>query len=60
MDPTNKVLIFTKSVKLIDMLEFHLDNQRKKSLEFDFGLFIRNPHRLWICQIRWVNETGRT
>ena len=60
MDPTNKVLIFTKSVKLIDMLEFHLDNQRKETLELDIDLLIRNPHRLWICQIRWVNETGRT
>ncbi|KAJ8516205.1 hypothetical protein ONZ45_g6480 [Pleurotus djamor] len=26
-DPTNKVLIFTKSVKLLSMLEFHLNNR---------------------------------
>ena len=26
-DPTNKVLIFTKSVKLLEMLEFHLRAQ---------------------------------
>ncbi|KAA1466811.1 hypothetical protein DENSPDRAFT_831699 [Dentipellis sp. KUC8613] len=26
-DPSNKVLIFTKSVKLLDMLTFHLDKQ---------------------------------
>ena len=28
-DPANKVLIFTKSVKLLDMLEFHLKRQSK-------------------------------
>lgn len=26
-DPSNKVLIFTKSVKLLDMLDFHLKTQ---------------------------------
>lgn len=26
-DPTNKVLIFTKSVKLLEMLDFHLQSQ---------------------------------
>ncbi|KZT05235.1 uncharacterized protein LAESUDRAFT_235454 [Laetiporus sulphureus 93-53] len=30
-DPLNKVLIFTKSVKLLDMLDFHL---RSRSIEF--------------------------
>ena len=29
-DRTNKVLIFTKSVKLLEMLEFHLGAKRKK------------------------------
>jgi hypothetical protein len=28
-DRTNKVLIFTKSVKLLEMLEFHLGAKRK-------------------------------
>jgi hypothetical protein len=28
-DRTNKVLIFTKSVKLLEMLEFHLSAKRK-------------------------------
>ena len=28
-DRTNKVLIFTKSVKLLDMLEFHLGSKSK-------------------------------
>ncbi len=28
-DGSNKVLIFTKSVKLLDMLEFHLKRQSK-------------------------------
>jgi hypothetical protein len=32
-DHTNKVLIFTKSVKLLDMLEFHLNtNSMHKTL----------------------------
>lgn len=29
-DPTNKVLIFTKSVKLLEMLDFHLKSQSKQ------------------------------
>ena len=32
-DPTNKVLIFTKSVKLLEMLEYHVKRKRKESLE---------------------------
>ena len=31
-DRTNKVLIFTKSVKLLEMLEFHLGAKRKTVL----------------------------
>lgn len=31
-DPTNKVLIFTKSVKLLDMLDYHLSKNGKISL----------------------------
>ena len=37
-DPTNKVLIFTKSVKLLDMLEFHLNRQRKEPFELHICL----------------------
>jgi hypothetical protein len=32
-DSTNKVLIFTKSVKLLEMLEYHVKRKRKESLE---------------------------
>ena len=32
-DSANKVLIFTKSVKLLDMLDYHLRNHRKESRE---------------------------
>lgn len=31
-DRTNKVLIFTKSVKLLDMLEFHLNTNSMKKI----------------------------
>ncbi|KAI0255595.1 P-loop containing nucleoside triphosphate hydrolase protein [Lactifluus subvellereus] len=34
-DPTNKVLIFTKSVKLLDMLEFHLKRQHYGFVKLD-------------------------
>ncbi|KAI0270605.1 P-loop containing nucleoside triphosphate hydrolase protein [Gloeopeniophorella convolvens] len=34
-DPTNKVLIFTKSVKLLDMLEFHLRRQHYGFVKLD-------------------------
>jgi len=47
-DSLNKVLVFTKSVKLLDMLDFHLKAQ---------GMTFRGlpePHwlvsRLWVCQ----------
>ena len=30
-DRTNKVLIFTKSVKLLEVLEFHLGAKRRKT-----------------------------
>jgi SNF2 family DNA or RNA helicase len=42
-DPTNKVLIFTKSVKLLEMLEFHLKGRRKESLELHIGLTYQEP-----------------
>ena len=32
-DPVNKVLIFTKSVKLLEMLEHHLKGHRKESCQ---------------------------
>jgi hypothetical protein len=32
-DSANKVLIFTKSVKLLDMLEHHIKSRRKESRE---------------------------
>lgn len=34
----NKVLIFTKSVKLLKMLEFLLERQRKELLELYIGV----------------------
>ncbi|KAF8258164.1 P-loop containing nucleoside triphosphate hydrolase protein [Lactarius quietus] len=34
-DPTNKVLIFTKSVKLLDMLEYHLKRQNYGFVKLD-------------------------
>ncbi|TFY76961.1 hypothetical protein EWM64_g7051 [Hericium alpestre] len=34
-DPSNKVLIFTKSVKLLEMLEFHLDRQNYGFVKLD-------------------------
>ena len=37
-DSANKVLIFTKSVKLIDMLEFHLKRQRKECRKHHIGV----------------------
>ncbi|KAI0060152.1 hypothetical protein BV25DRAFT_986960 [Artomyces pyxidatus] len=34
-DPTNKVLIFTKSVKLLDMLSYHLDRENYGFVKLD-------------------------
>jgi len=34
-DATNKVLVFTKSVKLLEMLEFHLSNKGFSFLKLD-------------------------
>ncbi|TDL26985.1 hypothetical protein BD410DRAFT_836072 [Rickenella mellea] len=34
-DPTNKVLIFTKSVKLLDMLEYHLNTHNYEFCKLD-------------------------
>jgi SNF2 family DNA or RNA helicase len=33
-DPTNKTLIFTKSVKLLGVLEFYLKNRRTYACEY--------------------------
>lgn len=48
-DRTNKVLIFTKSVKLLEMLEFHLGAKRKTVL---FDRYFSNPlfFRLWLSE----------
>jgi SNF2 family DNA or RNA helicase len=40
-DRTNKVLIFTKSVKLLEMLEFHLNT---KGLPFDLLYYLLGVH----------------
>ena len=42
-DPTNKVLIFTKSVKLLEMLEYHVRRKRKGSLDHHVGVIHDEP-----------------
>ena len=39
-DASNKVLIFTKSVKLLEMLEFHLRSQSMSCLFFELKMII--------------------
>lgn len=45
-DPVNKVLIFTKSVKLLEMLEYHLKNNGKDSHQLHITQLTRKSHRL--------------
>jgi SNF2 family DNA or RNA helicase len=47
-DRTNKVLIFTKSVKLLEMLEFHLNT---KGLPFDLIYCLLGVHSCWCARI---------
>ena len=57
-DPTNKVLIFTKSVKLLEMLDFHLEQEGSVIRCLSNGVYsILTFARLEACQIRWLCET---
>lgn len=42
-DITNKVLIFTKSVKLLEMLEYHFKRKRKESLDHHISVINDEP-----------------
>ena len=42
-DRSNKVLIFTKSVKLLEMLDFHLSGMGASRILFFVPLILRQP-----------------
>lgn len=44
-DRSNKVLIFTKSVKLLEMLEFHLNNRGASEL------YVKMPRLFMLVQV---------
>jgi len=59
-DPTNKVLIFTKSIKLLTMLAFHLKNkstqlwERKNYVIFILSAFVQATVFFnWMGRSRW-------
>lgn len=55
-DETNKVLIFTKSVKLLDMLDYHLSLNRKPAFRtFHDENDMNRCLRLYFLQTRWNN-----
>ena len=60
-DPTNKVLIFTKSVKLLEILDFHLQSQSKHAFPIQHGVYRRGlSHRIIFALTRpRVPQAGR-
>ena len=48
-DPINKVLIFTKSVKLLNMLDYHLKSHCKESHQLHITQLSGKSHRPWVC-----------
>lgn len=58
-DRSNKVLIFTKSVKLLDMLEFHLGNRGAIKLFMKSRCAICSClYRLRFSETRWIHKSG--
>ena len=47
-DKSNKVLIFTKSVKLLEMLEFHLNSRGSSEIVFKLDAIMTENDRLQI------------
>jgi DNA excision repair protein ERCC-6-like 2 len=61
-DPSNKVLIFTKSVKLLEMLEFHLRTQRTSVARISVinTKLLLIPMCLWRADLAFVKLDGST